>query len=151
MSFDPPLGFATEEQVVALKLDAPAELRDPRALHKTTVVRPSLIIHAKKPPEGATIERLFGDMLTELTQSVANMDGLSTGTFMFKDGATGFVAAFNFRASASLMLRQFHVLRLDGERMTAATLTVGAEATESSQNEYLKAVASIVPAEAVSA
>src|SRR5574339_453095 len=96
MSFDPPLGFATEEQVVALKLDPPAELRDPRALHKQTVVRPSLIIHAKKPPEGATIERLFGDMLTELTQSVTDMDGLSTGTFVFKDGATGLVAAFNF-------------------------------------------------------
>jgi hypothetical protein len=76
------------------------------------------------------------------------MDGLSTGTFVFRDGASGLVAAFDFRANANLMLRQFHVLRLDEDRVTAATLTVGAEATEAAQNQYLEAVASIVPAEA---
>jgi hypothetical protein len=146
LSFDPPVGFATEEQIVALKLEPAAELRDPRALHKQTVARPSLIIHAKKPPEGATIERLFGDMVAELAHTVSSMDDLSTGTFMFKDGSSGMVAAFNFKATSNLQLRQFHVLRLDPERVTAATLTLGAEASEAAQNEYLRAVASLVPA-----
>jgi hypothetical protein len=143
MSFDPPLGFATEEHVVALKLDPPPGLRDPRALHKVTVVRPSLIIHAKKTDQ--TIEKLSADMLTELAHSVSSMDGLSTGSFVFKDGAIGFVAAFNFKATSNLTLRQFHVLRLDDGRATAATLTLGAESPEAQQNEYLQAVASIVP------
>lgn len=132
ITFEPPVGFAIEEHVVALC-----------NIEETAVIRPNLLIHAKRPPPSATLEDLAGEMLAELSREAAGLEQLETGAFEFRDGVLGFLTSFCFSASPGVTLRQFHVLRLDPARVTVATLTLGADVTEALQDEYLRAIASI--------
>lgn len=134
-AFQPPAGFRTEEQTVAMRL--PFAGQGPS---------PSLIVQTKLTRPGVTVKDLAAQTFTELASNVPKMKNASQAEFAFSDGGLGMVLAYSFPTQTG-ELRQYFVLRLHGERLCTITLTVPTSAlTESSAKSYLNAIASVVPA-----
>src|SRR5687768_10217532 len=102
-----------------ITLRAPiAGVDEARILKKKIAVRPNLIVRRRMVRAGATLEQLAGEMCGELVKTIAGLEGMETAVFPFGDGAKGLLIAYRFPAAESIVLRQYHALRLDGERMT---------------------------------
>lgn len=136
-SFQPPAGFRTEEQTIAMRLPFANQGLGPS---------PSLIVQTRLTRPGATVKDLAAQTFTELASNVPKMKQASQAEFAFNDGGLGMVLAYSFPTQTG-ELRQYFVLRLQGDRLCTITLTVPTSAlTESSAKSYLNAIASVVPA-----
>ncbi len=142
LSFLAPRGFACEESVVTLRAPL-APVEESRILKKKMPVRANLVVRRRMVQAGATIEQLAGEMCGELVKTIAGLDGLETAVFKFTDGVEGLLIGYRFPAAESIVLRQYHALRLDGERMTTMTITADDEAiTEGERDHYFTCLAS---------
>lgn len=133
-SFDPPIGFRTEEMTVGMRMGPPGNRPGP-----------SLIVQSKIARDGATLDALAAETLVELVQTVPEMKNPSKTEFTFADGGTGVVIAYNFTAKTG-ELRQYYVLRLHQGRLCSVTLTLPSSAlTESNAKSFMAAIASVKP------
>jgi hypothetical protein len=133
MHFEPPAGFSPDETMISL-----------RAPTVGTAPSPSLVAHSKTARKGASLEELVGEMTAELVQGVSGLKDLTTAEFTFDDASTGVLIAYNLPVATGVLLRQYHVLRLDDDRLTTLTLTVPVQGVTEAQSElYVKSLASI--------
>lgn len=129
---DSPPGFRTEEITVGLKLGLP-----------NSGPQPSMMVQSKAAREGATLEALVSETMSELAQSIANLKNLSNGSITFADGGTGAVLAYSFPTHAGEM-RQYFVMRLERGRLCNLTLTLPpGSANEATAATFMKSISSL--------
>jgi hypothetical protein len=129
---DTPPGFRTEEVTIGLRMGLPGG-----------GPQPSLMVQSKAARQGASLETLVSETMTELAQTVANIKGLTSGAITFADGGTGAVLAYTFPTHVGEM-RQYFVMRLAGERLCNVTLTVPqASLTDANASTFMKAITSL--------
>lgn len=130
--FEPPAGFRTEEMTVGLRMGLPG-----------SGPAPSFMLQSKSAREGASLEDLVGETMTELAQSIANIKNLSNSEITFTDGGKGAVLAYTFPTHIG-ELRQYFIMRLHKGRLCNITLTLPQSAlTESNAGTFMKAIASL--------
>jgi hypothetical protein len=130
--FEPPAGFRTEEVTYGLRFGLPG-----------AGPGPSFMLSSKAAREGATLEHLTGETMTELAQTVPNLKGLTKGELTFTDGGVGALLAYSFPTHAG-DLRQYFVLRLSKGRLCQITLTLPQnDLTESNAATFVKAISSL--------
>jgi hypothetical protein len=141
-SLDVPEELAVEELFVTFR--APdRELVEPRALNTQQAIRPNLVVRRRTVRRDVSLDTLAGEMCGELAKSIPSLTGLERAGFRFQDGSTGLLLAYEFQATASALLRQYHVLRLDDRTLTTLTLTLdGRTLTEAERDRYLSHLAS---------
>ncbi len=122
LAFEAPVSLAYEESMVTLSTPN-AAIDDRRILNRRPPVHTNLVVRRRKAREGSTIDEVAGQMRAELTKSLAGLDCLESSAFAFSDGTSGILIAYRFPAAESIVLRQYHALRLDGDRITTMTLT----------------------------
>lgn len=133
-SFEPPVGFRTEETTVGMRMGSPGD-----------GVSPSLVVQSKQARAGATLEMLAAEALLQLAQSVPNMKGPSTTAFTFADGGMGVVLSYSFTGNSG-DLRQYSVLRLHEGKLCSVTLTLPPSAHNASNaHSLMAAIASVKP------
>ena len=131
-AIDPPPDFKTEEMTIGLRQQVPPGGSSA-----------SLIVQSKKARPGATLEELATETVVELTQSLGGMKNLTRSEVTFADGGAGAVLAYDW-ATASGDLRQYFVLRLNGERVCSLTLTARRDGvTPESAGPLMKTISSL--------
>jgi hypothetical protein len=124
LNISPPAGFDVSEVMVTLRGPSVQALHEPRARQSQHPIRANLIVHRRTLPSSASLDLLCGEACAELLSSVDQLTNLETGGFTFSDGADGRVIQFDFSAGPAATVRQFQVLRLDGDTFSTLTLTV---------------------------
>lgn len=145
LNFQPPPGFIAEEMMLSWRLPPDKALSEPRVLNRQVPPAASLIVHVRPSCGAPTTEAVTGQLLAELIQSVPGLESPETSRFVFSDGTEGAMLIFEFTAGSHVRLKQRHVVRLDGETATVATLTIPAETSTEKEGEYLRAIGTIAP------
>ncbi|MEW5855225.1 MAG: hypothetical protein AB2A00_40990 [Myxococcota bacterium] len=135
IAFDAPPGFALDE--TSMSFVVPPVEGKPK-------VHQSILVHARTVPPGASLIRLAGQTLTELTSSVKGITDVTQAELQFDDGTTGLLFLYSLPARGQEVVRQYHALRLDGDQLTTMTLTaLLPELDESTANLFLKTIGSL--------
>lgn len=130
--FEPPAGFRTEEVTLGLRMGPPGGPPGP-----------SFMVQSKQAREGASLEDLVSETMTELAQSIANIKNLTNNEITFADGGKGAVLAYSFPTHIG-ELRQYFALRLHKGRLCNITLTLPQSSlTESNAGMFMKAITSL--------
>src|SRR5687767_10744874 len=121
-----PLGMTAVRMPDGFSLEAPADLAieecfvtfrardrglvEPRSLNAQQAIRPNLVVRRRTVRPDASLETLAGEMCGELAKSIPSLVGLERAGFKFTDGVVGLMLAYEFQASSSALLRQYHAL-----------------------------------------
>jgi hypothetical protein len=145
-SLSPPTELEVEECFITLR--APdRDLAEPRSLNKQQPIRSNLVVRRRTVRRDASLDTLAGEMCGELAKSIPSLVGLERAGFKFDDGTIGLMLAYEFQASSSALLRQYHALRLDDRTLTTLTLTVdGRTLTDADRLRYFAHLATARPA-----
>ncbi len=130
--FEPPAGFIAEESTFGYR---PALTKGGSG--------PSFLVQSRPARAGASLEELTTEILTELAQTLPNLKNASQSEFVFADGGSGVVLAYNFTTKTG-ELRQYHALRLNQNRLASVLLTVPvSQLNDSNAKGFLAAIASL--------
>ena len=131
-AIDPPPDFKPEEMTVGLRQQAAPG--GPST---------SLIIQSKKARAGATLAEIATETVVELTQSLGGMKNRARSEITFADGGEGAVISYDWTTAGGEM-RQYFVLRLNGDRLCSLTVTAKRdEVTAASAGTLMKTIASL--------
>ena len=131
-TIDPPSDFQLEAMTVGLRQQATPG-------GPTT----SLIIQSKPARSGATLAELATETEAELTQSLSGMKNLARFEMTFADGGEGAVISYDW-TNAGVEMRQYFVLRLNGDRLCSLAITAIRDAvTAASAGSLMKTIASL--------
>jgi hypothetical protein len=133
-SFEPPPGFKTETTTLSMRMGIAG-----------SAITPSLVIQSKRAHEGATLNDLAVQTITELAQSVPNIKNASQAQFEFADGGSGILLSYSVGTHKG-ELRQYFAMRLEHGRLCTVTLTVpAANLSPGTAQMFVKSIASIKP------
>jgi hypothetical protein len=132
-AIDPPPDFRTEEMTIGLR----------QAALPGMTSSPSLIIQSKRARQGATLEQIATETLVELGQTLRGMKNVTRSELIFADGGSGAVLSYDWTTATGDM-RQYFVLRLNGDRVCSVTLTARRDSvTAESAAPIMQTIASL--------
>jgi len=142
-----PDNFILEESKWVLRVAKQEELLDPRLRmgmgRKPLTVRTNIIVHRQHMP-GLVLEAYVSKATAELMQSVVGSEDIMRADLEFQDGVVGKATIMSFSPGRGIRLCQIHGYRLDGDYLTALTMTVDAnQFDEKKQKEYLEYMSSV--------
>jgi hypothetical protein len=139
VKFAPPDGFANDEITFSFVTSA-KEGEEKK--------KQSMIVRQRRVNPEQPLAAIAGQDFAELLQSVKGIKDVTHAEIVFDDGAPGHVMLYSFPARGTDVVRQYHAVRKDGDRLTALTLTaLLSELDESTGDRFLATIASLVAAD----
>lgn len=142
-----PAGFELEETRRVYRAPEHAGAVDLRSGRKVAAVRPNIVVHVQRVPQGASVDQVATQRVAELMASLPGMEQVDTAQLTFAHGGTGRVISYVFAATQSARVRQYQALDLAGGTLVSLTLTVDAAGNGAGINqEHLAWLAAALPA-----